>query len=127
MRSLFVNVFLSFCLFAGSTVYASTGYNKEEFEKAQKGGEKILLHFHANWCPTCKKQEKILKELDSSGELKSVNLFVVNFDAEKDLKKSLNVSSQSTLVAFNGPKEVGRSSGLTDRKKIKEFIEENFK
>ncbi len=68
-----------------------------------------------------------MKELDSSGDLKSAKLFVVNFDDEKDLKKSLKVSSQSTIVAFVGSNEVGRSNGLTDQKKIEDFIQEKFK
>ncbi|OYZ23254.1 MAG: hypothetical protein B7Y39_05545 [Bdellovibrio sp. 28-41-41] len=106
---------------------ASTAYNKDTFEAAKKGGEKILLHFHAEWCPTCKKQEKALNEIESAGDLKPVQLFVVDFDKEKDLKKDLKVNAQSTFVAFLGGREVGRSSSVTDKQKIKEFIDEKLR
>lgn len=127
MKTFLTKTIFSLCLFTGILSAASSEYQKVEFEKAQSNGEKILLHFHADWCPTCKKQEKVLKELDSSGDLKSIKLLVANYDSEKDLKKTLNVNSQSTLVAFIGTKEVGRSSGVTDAKKLKEFVQEKFK
>jgi thioredoxin 1 len=56
--------------------------------------------FHADWCPTCRAQAPVLKELTQSPELMVVTLFIANFDTEKVLERSLWISKQSTIVVF---------------------------
>ena len=34
-------------------------YSADTFSQLQKSGAKVALHFHAEWCPTCKAQEKV--------------------------------------------------------------------
>jgi hypothetical protein len=55
----------------------------------------------------------VLKNLMLTPELKSVTLYVANFDTEKALKKSLGVTEQSTIVVFKNGKESARSTGDT--------------
>jgi thioredoxin 1 len=43
-----------------------------------------------------------------------LTLYIANYDHEKDLKKSLGVSQQSTLMAFKQGYEVARSTGETN-------------
>ena len=50
--------------------------------------------------------------------MKDVTLFVADYDKEKDLKKALRVSSQSTFVVFKGGKEVARSTGQTKKEDL---------
>jgi hypothetical protein len=50
--------------------------------------------------------------------MKDVTLFVADFDKEKDLKKALRVSQQSTFVVFKGGKEVARSTGQTRKAEL---------
>jgi hypothetical protein len=50
--------------------------------------------------------------------MKDVTLFIANYDTEKDLKKALRVSQQSTFVVFKGGKEVGRSTGQTKKEDL---------
>jgi thioredoxin 1 len=71
--------------------------------------------FHADWCPICRAQAPLLKELSQTPELKSLTLFVADFDTEKDLKKSLGVTKQSTVVVFKDGKESARSTGDTQQ------------
>ena len=73
------------------------------------------MHFHADWCPTCRAQAPLLKELSQTPELKGVTLFVANFDTEKTLKQSLGVTKQSTVVVFKDGKESARSTGDTQQ------------
>ena len=54
----------------------------------------------------------------ASRKRKDVTLFVADFDTESALKKQLRVAQQSTFVVFKGGKEVGRSTGETDRAAI---------
>ncbi len=97
-------------------------YSKDNFDKAVKNGKHVAIQFHADWCPTCKKQEASLKELRTEKSFADVMFFKADFDTEKALKKELKVTGQSTIVIFNKGKEVARSSGVTDTTELKKLI-----
>lgn len=120
--------FLTFTIWFAVSIgaFAAQPFEKDAFQKAQKGGQKILLHFHADWCPTCRAQQKSLSSLEKQGALKGVTLFMVDFDGETELKKQLKVNAQSTLVAFLGGIENGRVTGVTSESDIKGFIQKSL-
>lgn len=97
---------------------AEMPYDKAAFEKAMAEGKAVIVDFHADWCPTCKAQKPIVGELIKDPKMKDVTLFVADFDKEKELKRQLNVSKQSTFVVFKGGKEVARSTGQTKKPDI---------
>ena len=101
---------LSFNASAGSMPY-----DKAAFDQAVAAGEPVIVHFHADWCPTCRAQAPIVSELLGQAKMKPVKFFAANFDTERTLKKALNVSTQSTFVVFKGGSEVTRSTGVTQR------------
>ena len=82
-----------------------------EFNK----GKPVVVDFQADWCPTCKAQKPIVQGLLKDPKYSGLTLFVANYDTEKDLKKRLAVSQQSTFVVFKAGKEVARSTGQTDK------------
>jgi thioredoxin 1 len=88
------------------------------FERAVAAGGPVVVQFHAEWCPTCKQQEPIVKQILSDPKFAPFKLFVANFDSDKGAKQQLNVSTQSTFVVFKSGKEVGRSTGQTTRETI---------
>jgi len=51
-------------------------------------------------------------------KFKNLVYFVVDFDSQKDAVKSFGAGMQSTLIAFKGERETGRSVGDTDRASI---------
>jgi thioredoxin 1 len=51
-------------------------------------------------------------------KFKNLVYFVVDFDSQKDAVKSFGAGMQSTLIAFKGEHETGRSVGDTDRASI---------
>jgi len=106
--------------------YGAQPFDSDLFQKAQKGGEKVLLHFHADWCPTCRAQQKPLSSLEKQGVLKGVTVFSVDFDKETELKKQLKVTAQSTFVAFLGGIENGRVTGITSEADIKGFLDKSL-
>jgi len=95
-----------------------TTFDANAFAAAQKAGKPILIAVHATWCPTCKAQVPILSELRADPKFAGLVYFVIDFDGPKNLLKRFDVQMPSTLIAFNGATEVGRSVGDTDKKSI---------
>ena len=85
---------------------------------AQKAGQPVAVHFHAEWCPTCRKQSTVLTQLKSDKSLEAVTVLVADYDAERELRKTLKVRTQSTLVVFKGATERARVAGETDSAKL---------
>jgi thioredoxin 1 len=102
-------------LFSTVALSAEIPFNQAQFDAARAAGEPVAVVFHADWCPTCRAQAPVLKGLAQSPELKSVTLYIANFDTEKSLKKSLGVTQQSTIVVFKSGKESARSTGDTQK------------
>jgi thioredoxin 1 len=117
------STFTLLALTAGSAhALEKAKYEESTFKEASKNNKIAVIDFHADWCPTCKSQEKAIDALSKDPDLQSVTVFTADFDQEKDLKKTLGVQKQSTLVVFKNGKEVGRSTGTTDPKSIKALI-----
>ena len=94
-------------------------YTTNALQQAQAAGKPVAVHFHADWCPTCKEQEKAFNGLRGDSQLKGITLLVANYDNERELKKAMNVRSQSVVVVFRGSKETARIGGETKPEKIK--------
>ena len=105
---------------AASPAFAASPqpFNAQAFADAQKAGKPILIAIHASWCPTCKAQAPILNELSNDPKFKNLAYFVIDFDSQEDLVRRFGARVQSTLIAFKGDKEQGRSAGDTNRASI---------
>ncbi len=93
-------------------------FDAKAFAEAQQTGRPILIAIHASWCPTCKAQRPILSELRADPKFKNLVYFVIDFDSQKDLVDRFGARMQSTLIAFKGGQEEGRSVGDTRRDSI---------
>jgi thioredoxin 1 len=93
-------------------------FTADAFAAAQKAGKPIFVDVHASWCPICAKQKPILSDLTADPKFKNLVFFVVDFDSQKDAVRAFGVRMQSTLIAFKGEHETGRSVGDTDRASI---------
>jgi len=87
-------------------------YSAAALAAAQKADKPVVLQFRADWCPTCRIQDKVLQTLKSEPGL-DVTVLKVNFDTEKELKKQFKVQTQSTMIVLRGDKERGRLVGDT--------------
>lgn len=85
-------------------------YSAQALAAAEQAGQPVAVHFHADWCPTCRAQEKSLTTLAAEKSL-DLTVLVANYDTEKDLKRRFNVRTQSTLVVLKGSQEVARLAG----------------
>ena len=89
-------------------------YTPDAFDAAQKAGRSILVEIHATWCPTCKAQKPILAQLETAPLYKDLLVVHVDFDLQKDAVRRFGARMQSTLIAFKGGQETGRSVGDTN-------------
>lgn len=123
MRNFFRSLLLLSLFVAGSALAASPAFDQAAFDKLQAEGKPILIAVHADWCGICKKQEPIIDDLLTTPALKSITALRVDYDKQKDIVRSFNASRQSTLIVFKGGKEVGRSTGVTDKDSIAALLE----
>src|ERR1700746_1041473 len=93
-------------------------FDAKAFADAQRAGKPIFVGIHASWCPICKAQKPILSELMADPKFKDLVYFVFDFDTQKDVVKFFGARMQSTLIAFKGKTETGRSVGEQDRASI---------
>ena len=87
-------------------------YSADALAAAQRQGSPVVLHFHADWCPTCRAQQAALEKLKARPDL-GITVLVANYDTERALKAKHKVVAQSTLIVFKGTNEVARLAGET--------------
>lgn len=107
---------------AGISVADEMPFDQARYEALQNSGKPFAVAFHADWCPTCRAQAPVLKELTQAPQFKGITVFVANFDTEKVLERSLGVTKQSTIVVFKDGKESARSTGDTQRENLAELL-----
>ena len=72
-----------------------TEYSPEWVENAQG---KIVLFFHADWCPACEAIDGKVKNAEIPN---GVTILKVNYDNETELKKKYGVTTQTTFVQID--------------------------
>jgi len=97
-------------------------FSAAAFAEAQKEGKSILVDIFAPWCPTCRAQNPILVQLTREPQFNSLVVFKVDFDNQKGDVRALKAQQQSTLIAYKGETEKGRSVGMTDEKSIAALV-----
>ena len=106
---------LVFCLATSAASAAEhRTFDAESFAAAQTSGTRVLVDISATWCPTCKAQKPIIDSLAEQPENRDLIIFAVDFDSQKAIGREFRAQSQSTLIAFRGKTETGRSVGDTD-------------
>ncbi len=112
----------------GATAQTSEAktFTPAAFEAAQKAGTPILVEVTAPWCSVCKAQKPILSELTAKPKFAKLLTFRVDFDTQKDALKMLGVQRQSTLISYRGSKEVGRSTGVTNKSAIEDQLNKSI-
>ena len=97
-------------------------FDTASFEEAQQRGQRILVDISATWCPTCKAQKPIIDSLAEQPVNKDLVIFAVDFDSQQSVVREFRAQSQSTLIAFQGKTETGRSVGDTDPDSIAALV-----
>jgi thioredoxin 1 len=101
-------------------------FSDDAFKSATAAGKPVLVEFHADWCPTCRAQEKVINSFRHNPEYKGMVILRVDFDVEKELLKRFGVRRQSTLIVFKGDGEVARVVGESSPDGIKKLLNKAF-
>jgi thioredoxin 1 len=120
-RYAFTSALLALVMSAANAVTVKP-YSEKALADAQKAGEPVAVHFHAEWCGTCKKQESVINALKADKALK-MTVFVADYDKDTALKQRFKVQKQSTLVVLRGDEERARVLGDTNEKNIRQALE----
>ena len=108
---------ISFNSFA---VDKSTTFSDKIFTKAQTENKIIVINSWNETCSTCAKQIKILN--DAEKEFSDILFLSFEQTKDKDIAKFLAIDYWTTIVIYKDKKEVYRSIGQTDKKKIYEAL-----
>jgi thioredoxin 1 len=110
-----------------ASAFEQKKFDPASFKAAQSGNRSILVDITASWCPTCKAQHRVLASLAKKAEYAELVVFDVDFDTQKDVVRSFNALSQSTLIAFRGAQETRRLVGETRTAAIEDLLNSSLK
>lgn len=113
MKTLLHAMFTGLFLFSSAAFAAGQPITAAELADIEKQGKSAVISTHADWCSTCKAQDKVLSNFMKDPDYKNVVFYQVDYDNQKDLLKTLKVRSQSTIIVFKNGKEVARATGDT--------------
>ena len=109
----FIFIVLNFNSFAFSK---TTTFSNEIFQKAQLQGKIVVINSWNKTCTTCAKQVKILDQ--AKQDFKDVIFLSFEQTKDKNIAKSLSIDYWTTIVVYRNDKEISRSIGQTNKKKI---------
>lgn len=122
LKSAAVVAALSVALAQSAVALEKKSYDAAAFKASQDAGQAILIDVYAPWCPTCQAQRKVLDGLKDNAAYKDITIYEVDFDTQLDALKTFKAQNQSTLIAFKGTKETGRSVGATKQEAIEDLL-----
>lgn len=112
-------LFLALAIGSGSaSAQEKETFTPERFAALQKQGALVLLDVHADWCPTCAKQQKILAEYREQYPGVPLHILQIDFDSQKQHVRQFKAPRQSTLILYRGPERIWFSVAETDPKVI---------
>ena len=112
---------------APASAFQTKPFDAASFKAAQSAGESLLVDVFAPWCPTCKAQQQVLDQLKDKPEFAKLTIFKVDFDNQPDVVRDFGARSQSTLIAYKGATETGRSAGDTNPASIETLLGSTLK
>lgn len=96
-------------------------------EQAMRDGTRMVLIFGADWCSTCRRQERIIDDLRASSPRYDAELTMIRVDWDAygtgDLSRALAVPRRSTLIALKGQSELARIVAGTREADIKALMD----
>jgi len=101
-------------------------YSAEAFAQLTQAGQDVIVDVHADWCPTCRRQQPVLEGLIKTDKYKKYTILVVDFDTQTQALQQFRVAQQSTLIVFHGREEKGRATGITESGQIAALLDQGL-
>jgi len=90
-------------------------------------GETVFVDFSAEWCSTCRAQERVITALRAANPAYDAAMTFVKVDWDAhgtgDLSTSLAIPRRSTLVLLRGDQELGRIVAQTAEGDIRALMD----
>ena len=112
------SVLLLSLLFATSAFAFGKNFTQASFDQARDANKSILVMVHADWCPTCRAQEAVIKKLSVQPEFANFEILRIDYDTQPGFVRAFRVPRQSALLVYKGHKGVARSLGETNEDMI---------
>jgi len=90
-------------------------------------GKTVFVDYGADWCSTCRRQERVINALRSENPTydNAMTFVRVDWDDFKnhDVTKSRSIPRRSTLLVLRGTEELGRLVAGTSESQIKALMD----
>ena len=111
-------------------LHAATGfvdYTPGLIERELAAGKTLLVDYAADWCGTCKRQERVINALRAEDPAYDAAMTFVRVDwddyGRHEVTTSRNVPRRSTLIVLRGDAELGRIVAGTSESQIKGLLD----
>ncbi len=102
-------------------------YEPGVIDAALNDGRTVLVDYSADWCSTCKRQERVINALRAENPSydQAMTFVRVDWDVYRShaVTKERNVPRRSTLLLLRGDQELGRLIAGTSENQIKALLD----
>ncbi|MBS0561096.1 MAG: thioredoxin family protein [Proteobacteria bacterium] len=99
-----------------------SAYSPAALAEAKSQGRPILVAFQGAGCRECEAQQKAIRQMAADRSYSGLRVLLVDVDKQLDALRALGATMRSTLVVFQGRKEITRSVGVTDSDAIRSAV-----
>lgn len=93
-------------------------FTEDVFRQAQADNQLVLIDVYATWCPTCRRQHRVLNDYFAKYPDSSIMVLEVDFDEQKDWVTYFKAPRQSTLALYRGDEQLWFSVAQTRERTI---------
>ena len=105
-------------------------YTPGLIKQALADSKTVFVDYAADWCGTCKRQERVINSLRQENAAYDAAMLFVRVDWDEfgnhEVATSRNIPRRSTLLVLKGEQELGRIVAGTSTTKIKELMDKGL-
>ena len=105
-------------------------YQPGLIEEKLAAGKTVFVDYAADWCGTCKRQERIISQLRESNPSFDEHITFIRVDWDQygsaEVATSRNIPRRSTLLLLKGDQELGRIVAGTSTNEIQALLEKGL-
>lgn len=93
-------------------------FTAEAYQAAKANNKTYLIDVYADWCSTCKRQQRVLNAYFEQNPNSEIIVFEVDFDTQKEWVTYFKAPRQSTLALYRGEEQLWFSVAQTRQRTI---------